>query len=39
MYDVGGKLLSVSEKEGKNEWFRIDSKVKQGCIISPNNVC
>ena len=45
MYDVGGKLLSgikcnvesfacVRIKGGESERFRIDSGVKQGCIIS-----
>ena len=47
MYDAGGKLLSgienmyidnlacVKVKVGESEWFRIDSGVRQGCIISP----
>ena len=47
MYDVGGKLLStiksmyvdssgcVSVKGGESEWFRIDSEVRHGCIMSP----
>ena len=47
MYDVGGKLLSriksmyvssltcVRIKRGEIEAFRIDSGVRQGCIMSP----
>ena len=47
MYDVSGKLLSgiksmcaessacVKVKEGEIEQFRIDSGVRQGCIMSP----
>ena len=47
MYDVVGKLLSVIKsmyidssacvriKGGGSEWFRIDSDVTQGCIMSP----
>ena len=47
MYDVGGKLLSgiesmyvdssacVRVNGGENEWFRTDSGVRQGCIMSP----
>ena len=47
MYDVGGKLLSgnksryvdrlacVRVKGGENEQCRIDSGVRQGCIMSP----
>ena len=43
----GGKLFSriksiyvdslacVRVKGGENEWLRIDSKVRQGCIMSP----
>ena len=46
-YDVGGKLLSgiksmyvdssacVRVKKGESEWFRIDSGVRRGCIMSP----
>ena len=46
MYNVGGKLLSgikninvksltfVRVKGGKSECFRIDSGVRQGCIMS-----
>ena len=46
MYDVGGKRLSgiesmyvdnsagVRVKGGEREWFRIDSGVRQGCIMS-----
>ena len=47
MYDVGGKLLigiksmyidssaCVKVKVGESEQFRIDSGVRQGCIVSP----
>ena len=47
MYDVGGKLLNgiksmyvhssvcVRVKGGESEQFRIDSWVRQRCIISP----
>ena len=47
MYDVGGKLLigiksmyidssaCVRVNGGESEWFRIDSGVRQGCIMSP----
>ena len=47
MYDVGVKLLNgikrmyvnsltcVRAKESETEGFRIDSGVRQGCIISP----
>ena len=47
MYDVGGKLLngimsmyvdssaSVRLKGGVSKQFRIDSGVRQGCIMSP----
>ena len=47
MYDVGGKLLTgikciyfnslacVRVKGGENEYFRINSGVRQGCIMSP----
>ena len=47
MHDVGGKLLNgfksmyvnsiacVRVKGGESECFRIDSGVRQGCIISP----
>ena len=47
MYDVEGKLSSgiksmyvdssacVKIKEGESERFRIDSGVRQGCIMSP----
>ena len=47
MYDVGGKLLngiksmhvnrveSVRVKVGESECLRIDSGVRQGCIMSP----
>ena len=47
MYDVGVKLLneiksmdvdssvSVRRKEGDSEWFRIDSGMRQKCIMSP----
>ena len=47
MYDVGGKLLNgtksmyanslacVRVKGGKSECFRINSGVRQGCIMSP----
>ena len=47
MYDEGGKLLNsirsmyanglpcVRVKGGKNECFRINSGVGQGCIMSP----
>ena len=47
MHDVGGKLLSgiksmyvdslacVRVKGGESECFRIDSAVRQGCIMSP----
>ena len=47
MYDVGGKLLGgiksmyvysldcVRVKGSENEWFKIDSGVRQGCIMSP----
>ena len=47
MYDVGGKLLNgiksmyinslacVRIKGSERECFRIDSGVRQGCIISP----
>ena len=47
MYHVGGKLLGgnksmyvdslscVRVKGGMSEWFRIDSGVRQGCIMSP----
>ena len=52
MYDMGSKLLSgiksmyidssacVRVKGGESEQFRIDSEVRQGCIISlwPFNV-
>ena len=46
MYDVGGKLLGgikdmyvdilacIRVKRGKNEQFRINSWVRQGCIMS-----
>ena len=46
MYDVGGKLLNgiknmyvnslvcVRVKGGKSECFRINSSVRQGCIMS-----
>ena len=46
MYDIGGKLMSgikgmyvhslvcAREKGDESEWFRIDSGVRQGCIIS-----
>ena len=45
--DVGGKLLGgiksmyvdstacVRIKWGVSEWYRIDSGVRQGCIMSP----
>ena len=53
MYDVGGKILGrikgifvdslacVRVKVVVSEWFRIDSGVRQGCIMSPwlFNVC
>ena len=44
---MGAKLLSgiksmyvdcpacVKVKGGESEWFRIDSRVRQGCIMSP----
>ena len=42
MYDVGGiksmyvdSLAYVRVKMNENEWFRIDSGVRQGCIMSP----
>ena len=47
MYDVRGKLLSgiksvytsslacVREKRGKSECFKINSGVRQGCIMFP----
>ena len=47
MYDVGGKLLNgiksiyvnslayLRVKRGKNECFRINSGVRQGCIMFP----
>ena len=47
MYDVGGKLSSgiksiyvssltfVKVKGGESEGFKIDSRVRQGCIMSP----
>ena len=47
MYDRSGKLLNgiksmyvdsltcIRVKRGENEWFRIDSDVRQGCIKSP----
>ena len=47
MYDVGGKLLNgikstyvdssacVRVKGGASERFRIDSGMRQGCIMSP----
>ena len=47
MYEAGGKLLSgikriyvvgsacVRVKWGESERFRIDSGVRQGCIVSP----
>ena len=47
MYDVGGKLLRgirsmyvhipacVRVKGGEGESFRIESDVRQGCVISP----
>ena len=47
MYDVGDKLLSgiksmyvdisacVRVKRGESEQFRIDSGIRQGCIMSP----
>ena len=47
MYDVGDKLLNIIKrmyvdrsacvrvKGGDNEWFRVDSRVRQGCIMSP----
>ena len=47
MYDVGGKLLNglksmyvnslvcVRVKGGENDCFRINSGVRQGCILSP----
>ena len=47
MFDVDGKLLSVIKsmyvdslvcfllKGGESEWFRIDSGVRQGYIMSP----
>ena len=46
MYDVGGKLLNrsmsiyvnslacVRVKGGESECFRIDSGVRQGCVMS-----
>ena len=46
MYDVRGKLLGgiksmcvyslacIRVKRGESEWFRIDSGVRQGCIMS-----
>ena len=46
MYDVGGKLMSgiksmyvdslpcIRIKGGESEWFRIDSRVRQRCIMS-----
>ena len=46
MYDVDGKLLNgiksiyikslacVTVKEGETEYFRINSGVRQGCIMS-----
>ena len=53
MYDVDDKLLSgikimyvvssacITLKWGESEWFRIDSRVRQGCIMFPwlFNVC
>ena len=47
MYDVGGKLLNriksmyvnsiacVKLKGGESQCFRIESGVRQGCIMSP----
>ena len=47
IYDVGDKLFNgiksmydnslvcVRVKGGESEWFRIDSGVRQGCIMSP----
>ena len=47
MYDVGGKILSgfknmyvdnltcVRVKGGESELFKLDSVVRQGCIMSP----
>ena len=47
MYDVGGKILSriknmyvdssacVRVKMGESDQLRIDSRVRQGCIMSP----
>ena len=47
MYDVGGKLLNgiksmyvkslafVRVKGGENKCFKINSGVRQGCIMSP----
>ena len=47
MCDVGDKLLGgiksmyvgslscVKDKGGESEWFRIDTGVRQGCIMSP----
>ena len=47
MYDVGGKLLSgiesmyvdnsacVRVRGDESEWFKTDSGVRQGCIMSP----
>ena len=47
MYDVGGKLLNEIESMyvtnlpwvrvigGKSECFRIESRVRQGCIMLP----
>ena len=47
MYDVAGKLFNgiksmyvdslacVRVKGGKSEWFRVDSRVRQGCIMFP----
>ena len=37
---MGGKLLGdslacVRAKGGESKWFRIDSGVRQGCIMSP----
>ena len=47
MYDVGGKLLSgiknmyvnnlasVREKGGESGCLRMESSVRQGCVMSP----
>ena len=47
MYDVGGKVLGgiksmyvgsltcVRVKGGESEWFRIDSGMRKGWIMSP----